>query len=184
MFNELLCLALAKAVNLAVANAEVGKIDGMDFLLVERYDRKLVQPSDGIETMLRLHQEDFCQALAIPSRNKYQSEGGPSLKDCFKLVREVSSIPVTDLQRLLDAAIFNYLIGNNDAHGKNFSLVYHDDGSIRLAPLYDLAAVHLVTASLSASPLRYNGCGCAIRAALVCVMKAVSGSQMVVNHLK
>ena len=72
----------------------------------------------------RLHQEDFCQAQGIVSELKYQKEGGPSLKQCFALLREVSSAPVIDLARLLDAVIYNYLVGNNDAHGKNFSLLY------------------------------------------------------------
>src|SRR6185369_10589162 len=71
----------------------------------------------------------------------YQREGGPSLKQCFALLRDVSSAPVVDLVRLLEAVIFNYLAGNNDAHGKNFSLLYHgagDDFETRLAPLYDV----------------------------------------------
>ena len=75
---------------------------------------------------------------------KYQKEGGPSLKQCFALLREVSSAPVIDLARLLDAVIYNYLVGNNDAHGKNFSLLYHGVGTdnleIRLAPLYDIVS--------------------------------------------
>jgi serine/threonine-protein kinase HipA len=75
---------------------------------------------------------------------KYQKEGGPSLKDCFNLLREVSSAPVIDLTRLLDAVIFNYLVGNNDAHGKNFSILYHSAGTkdhqVRLAPLYDVVS--------------------------------------------
>ncbi len=75
---------------------------------------------------------------------KYQKEGGPSLKQCFGLLREVSSAPVIDLAKLLDAVIFNYLAGNNDAHGKNFSLLYQGAGAesqeIRLAPLYDLVS--------------------------------------------
>jgi serine/threonine-protein kinase HipA len=71
---------------------------------------------------------------------KYQNEGGPSLKQCFELLREASTAPVLDLQSLLDAVIFNYLISNYDAHGKNFSIVYSTHGgySARLAPLYDL----------------------------------------------
>jgi serine/threonine-protein kinase HipA len=72
---------------------------------------------------------------------KYQKEGGPSLKQCFALLREVSSTPVIDLSRLLDEVIFNYLVGNNDAHGKNFSLLYRgietDDIQVSLSPLYD-----------------------------------------------
>jgi serine/threonine-protein kinase HipA len=88
----------------------------------------------------REHQEDFCQALGIVSEQKYQNEGGPSLKQCFELVRNISSVPVVDLQTLLNAVIFNLLIGNNDAHGKNFSLIYRMAGQTRLAPLYDLVS--------------------------------------------
>ncbi len=92
--------------------------------------------------MERLHQEDFCQALGIVSENKYQNEGGPSLQQCFQLLRDVASIPVLDLGRLLDAAVYNFLIGNNDAHGKNFSLLYSRENTQAwtnsFAPLYDL----------------------------------------------
>jgi serine/threonine-protein kinase HipA len=98
----------------------------------------------GLPALDRLHQEDFCQAQGIVSETKYQKEGGPSLKQCFGLLREVSSTPVLDLPRLLDAVIYNFLFGNNDAHGKNFSLLYHGVGTpaqdIRLAPLYDLVS--------------------------------------------
>jgi serine/threonine-protein kinase HipA len=82
-----------------------------------------------------------CQALGIVSERKYQAEGGPSLKQCFDLLRDVSAAPVIYLQRLLDAAIFNFLIGNNDAHAKNFSIVYNPVASgyeARFPPLYDL----------------------------------------------
>jgi serine/threonine-protein kinase HipA len=76
---------------------------------------------------------------------KYQKEGGLSLKQCFALLREVSSTPVIDLSRLLDAVIFNYLVGNNDAHGKNFSLLYRgiatDDMQVSLSPLYDIVSI-------------------------------------------
>jgi serine/threonine-protein kinase HipA len=138
VFNELLCMNLAKAANLPVANAEARSVQSLDFLLVERYDRRLIENTEGQKTYERIHQEDFCQALGITSIRKYQSEGGPSFKDCFELIRKVSSIPTVDLKRLLEAAIFNYLIGNNDAHGKNFSLIYPEKGITRLAPLYDL----------------------------------------------
>jgi serine/threonine-protein kinase HipA len=78
------------------------------------------------------------------SEHKYQKEGGPSLKQCFELLREVSSAPVIDLARLLEAVIYNYLVGNNDAHGKNFSLVYRRRGTenveTRLAPLCDIVS--------------------------------------------
>jgi serine/threonine-protein kinase HipA len=136
--NEVLCLRLASAVGLPAAAAEVRTIQGMDYALIERYDRTSTQTPEGLQHE-RLHQEDFCQALGIVSENKYQSEGGPSFKQCFDLLRAVSGAPVIDLQNLLDAAIFNYLIGNHDAHGKNFSLLYGaGQDNVRFAPLYDL----------------------------------------------
>jgi serine/threonine-protein kinase HipA len=136
--NELLCMKLAKAIGLLVPSVEMKSVEGIDYLLVERYDR--TQEEDG--TLERLHQEDFSQALGIASEYKYQSEGGPSLQQCFQLLRSASSIPAVDIVRLLDAAIFNFLIGNYDAHGKNFSLLYRGNAMQTLttsfAPLYDL----------------------------------------------
>jgi len=139
--NEALCMRLAAAIGIPTAKAEARAVEGMEYLLVERYDR-IYRADSGQEPVLeRLHQEDFCQALGIVSEMKYQKEGGPSLKQCFALLREVSSTPVIDLSRLLDAVVFNYLIGNNDAHGKNFSLLYRgiatDDIEVSLSPLYD-----------------------------------------------
>src|ERR1039458_4008542 len=101
----------------------------MAYLLVERYDRTYRQTAEGDPVLERIHQEDFCQALGIVSETKYQKEGGPSLKQCFALLREVSNSPVVDLALLLDAVIYNYLVGNNDAHGKNFSLLYRSAGT-------------------------------------------------------
>lgn len=137
VFNEATCMKLAAAIGLPVAPVEIRNAGGIDFLLVERYDRKIIEVPAAPSSIQRMHQEDFCQALGIVSENKYQREGGPSLKDGFKLIRDVSSTPVIDLQRFLDAVIFNFLVGNHDAHGKNFSLTY-DQASIRLAPLYDI----------------------------------------------
>jgi serine/threonine-protein kinase HipA len=131
--NEHFCMILAARVGLSVAGASIGKAGAIPFLQVVRYDRRRL--ADG--TLERLHQEDFCQAMGIPPELKYQQEGGPNLKKCFDLIRSASTAPGLDVLRLFDAVIFNYLIGNHDAHGKNFSLLY-DESSVRLAPLYDL----------------------------------------------
>jgi serine/threonine-protein kinase HipA len=131
--NEFFCMRLAALVGLDVADVEISTAGGFRFLQVARYDRR---PLDGGQ-MERLHQEDFCQAMGIPPELKYQQEGGPNLKKCFELIRSVSSVPGPDVLRLFDAVVFNFLIGNNDAHGKNYSLLY-DGGNTRLAPLYDL----------------------------------------------
>src|SRR5579863_1684522 len=144
VFNEALCMNLASAAGLSAAAVETRNVEGMDYLLVERYDRLHRLATSSEPVIERLHQEDFCQAYGIVSEQKYQKEGGPSLKQCFALLREVSSAPVIDLARLLDAVTYNYLVGNNDAHGKNFSLLYRGAGTqnqeIRLAPLYDLVS--------------------------------------------
>jgi serine/threonine-protein kinase HipA len=141
VFNEELCMRLSTAVGIPTAGVRIGVVEGIHYILVERYDRARVSPPGGGQPrLLREHQEDFCQALGIVSEHKYQGEGGPSLKQCFELVRNTSSLPLVDLQSLLNAVIFNLLIGNNDAHGKNFSLIYRTDGQTRLAPLYDLVS--------------------------------------------
>jgi serine/threonine-protein kinase HipA len=136
VFNEAFCLKLAKQIGLSVADADVKRIEDIDYLLVKRYDRIFKDAENGFNEIERVHQEDFCQALGIPTINKYQNEGGPSLKQCFDLIRSASSAPVIDLDNMINAVIFNYLIGNCDAHGKNFSLLYL--GQVQLAPLYDL----------------------------------------------
>jgi serine/threonine-protein kinase HipA len=144
VFNEALCMKLAAASGMHVARVEIRKVEDIDYLLVERYDRRRHPAAEGPPVPERLHQEDFCQAQGVVSEMKYQKEGGPSLKQCFELLRRVSSTPVLDLPRLLDAVIYNFLIGNNDAHGKNFSLLYPGLGTpnqeIRFAPLYDLVS--------------------------------------------
>jgi len=144
VFNEALCMKLAATAGVLAAGVETRSVDGIDFLVVERYDRHHANTADGNPTLERLHQEDFCQALGFVSEMKYQKEGGPSLKQCFALLRDVSNTPVIDLARLLDGVIFNYLAGNNDAHGKNYSLLYKplEKGGreTMLSPLYDIVS--------------------------------------------
>jgi len=86
---------------------------------------------------VRLHQEDFCQALGFPPETKYQNEGGPDLAQAFALLRRATRPSAPSTLRLLDFVIFNALVGNHDAHSKNFSLLYVPQGAV-LAPLYDV----------------------------------------------
>jgi len=136
--NEAFCLALARAVGLDAAMAAWREADGKPYLLVTRYDR-LCQD----EQTLRLHQEDFAQALGVPSNRKYASEGGPTFRDGFTLVRQATTRPAREVLKLADAALFNVIIGNADAHAKNYSLLRRADGEVVLAPLYDLVATHM-----------------------------------------
>ena len=136
--NEALCMNLAKRIGIPTASVAIQTIGDVSFLAIERYDRAFIASPDRRIQVTRLHQEDFCQALGIVSVLKYQSEGGPSHWDCFDLVRATSQVPVIDLKSLFDASVFNLLIGNRDAHGKNFSLLRPPGSPVRLAPCYDL----------------------------------------------
>jgi serine/threonine-protein kinase HipA len=133
--NEAFCMELARAVELPVAVvAKRQTISGLAYLLVERYDRDLTA-----EPIRRLHQEDFCQALGRASDRKYQSEGGPSVAEMAGLLGNCSPMASRDHTTLWRALVLNWLIGNCDAHAKNFSLLY-DTGQPMLAPLYDLVS--------------------------------------------
>lgn len=133
--NEAFVMRLAAVIGLDVAPVEPRTVQDRTFLLVQRYDR--ATGDDGF--VRRIHQEDFCQALGVPPETKYASEGGPTFKDCFALLRRLAARPAVDVLKLLDAVIFNVIAGNADAHGKNFSILYDAEGP-RLAPLYDLLA--------------------------------------------
>lgn len=130
--NEAFCLALAEALTLDAARSRIHAVGGRRFLLVERYDR-LTHAGGRIQ---RVHQEDFCQALGVVPEMKYQSEGGPDLAQCFDLVRRATRPSAPQVLRLFDYVVFNALIGNHDAHAKNFSLLYVGKAPV-LAPLYD-----------------------------------------------
>lgn len=136
--NEAFCMALARECGLATARVAKGVTSsGTPYLIVERYDRR----RDG-ERILRVHQEDFCQALGVPAERKYQEEGGPTVVQCAELIRRCAAVPAQELPRFASAVAFNWIIGNCDAHGKNYSLVY-DGRTTTLAPLYDLVATVL-----------------------------------------
>jgi len=130
--NEAFCMSLAQSIGLA---APMGVIrHGLDRLfIITRSDRS--RDRDG--RLVRLHQEDFCQALGFLPEHKYESEGGPALPQCFGLLQEKSIRPAADRMALLRWTIFNFLIGNADAHGKNLAMLFTDRGPC-LAPFYDL----------------------------------------------
>ncbi len=130
--NEYFCMRLAARLGMRVPAVEVGSAEDIPFLLIERYDRT----ENG--WIRRVHQEDFCQALGIPPERKYQSEGGPSLAQCFGLL-DACARPAVERLELLRRVLFNFLTGNADAHGKNFALLHRQSGP-ELAPAYDLVS--------------------------------------------
>ena len=102
-------------------------------IVVQRFDRRL----DG-NGVVRLHQEDTCQALGIPPDRKYQGHGGPGFAEMVDLARTHSADPDADLQRILGAAAVNWIIGGTDAHAKNYSWFLTTGDQILMTPLYDL----------------------------------------------
>lgn len=133
--NEFFCMRLAQEAGLQVAAVERAvTTSGLPFLIVSRYDRDLT-----LEPIRRLHQEDLCQALGKLYVEKYQHEDGPTVREVMELIDDASSAPARDRQQLWLALVFNVLIGNCDAHGKNYSVLY-DSPAPSLAPLYDLVS--------------------------------------------
>ncbi len=131
--NELFCMGLAKRVGINTPNASLHHVNDTPYYLVERYDR--TRNEDG--KIERIHQEDFCQVLGIAPELKYQREGGPSIGQCMAVIAKNSARPAADQIKFIDMVIYNFLIGNADAHGKNFSLIYNG-AKPELAPAYDL----------------------------------------------
>jgi serine/threonine-protein kinase HipA len=134
--NEHICLALARTVGLPTATSQVRRFENEIAVVVERYDR---QRSGN--KILRVHQEDTCQALGVMPTRKYQNEGGPGVSQVIDLLRTYSSAGQEDLAYFVGAICFNWLIAGTDAHAKNYSLLIAGGPRVRLAPLYDLASV-------------------------------------------
>ncbi|MBE9555764.1 MAG: type II toxin-antitoxin system HipA family toxin [Proteobacteria bacterium] len=135
--NEWLCLQLARLFGLEVANAEMIAFDGVDTLVVERFDRQWSR--DG-KWILRRPQEDMLQAQSVPPGRKYEQEGGPGIADVMGLLRG-SDRPERDRLAFLRAQFSFWLLGATDGHAKNFSIFLGPQGSFRLTPLYDIMSV-------------------------------------------
>jgi serine/threonine-protein kinase HipA len=149
--NEATCLRLAAACGLPVPETELLDVAGLPVLAVKRYDR---QDAPGGDIPGRLHQEDGCQATAVPPVLKYEEQGGPALRDFANIIRNFGD--PRDVTSLLRRTTFNMAAGNADAHAKNFSLL-HDPGgpAVRLAPLYDvLSTIALELTGSAGQPMR------------------------------
>lgn len=134
--NEYLCLRLAKAFGLRVAGAEISDFDNVRVLVVERFDRHWTRNG----RLLRVPQEDFCQALGVPSAHKYELDGGPGIREALELLRG-SDDPEADQKAFFRAQIIFWLLGATDGHAKNFSVHLLPGGRFRLAPTYDIMSV-------------------------------------------
>jgi serine/threonine-protein kinase HipA len=145
--NEAYCMNLAKKLGFDVPESDILKVDDIPLYAVKRYDR--IVNEQGI---VRLVQEDFCQALNRNSQQKYNY----SLKDCFDLIRKECSNPIEDSRKFLNLIFFNGLIGNADGHAKNISLL-HDENGTKLAPLYDLVSTQIYPQFTKKMPMKIGG---------------------------
>jgi len=134
--NEYLCLKLMEAFGLRAANVEMAQFGDKKALVVERFDRRWT--SDG--RLIRLPQEDCCQALSIVPTQKYQNEGGPGISDIMGLLLG-SDDPNKDRYDFFKANVLFWLLGATDGHGKNFSINLLPGGRFRMTPLYDVLTV-------------------------------------------
>lgn len=117
-----------------VANTEY--LDGLGAVCIERFDRVVRRPFD----VVRIHQEDLCQACGILPENKYTENGGPGAPDIAAAIDRFSDDPDTDKKAFFLMVVANHLLGAPDGHAKNFSLLEYPDGGVRLAPMYDCAS--------------------------------------------
>lgn len=141
--NEFLCLRLCAAMGLEVAEAAIERFEDQTVLSVTRFDRLWTDDN----RLLRLPQEDFCQALSVPPTQKYQRDGGPGILTILERLKE-SDRPAEDRRAFLKAQMAFWLIGATDGHAKNFSIAHRPGGGFKLTPLYDI---------LSAQPLADAG---------------------------
>lgn len=134
--NELICLRLAQRCGIPAAHAEYCLFGEEPAIVVERYDRV----RDQAGTVVRLHQEDLCQALGVLPQNKYAQDGGPSAGDVCSLLKKTGKPACENLRGFMKMLLFNYLIAAPDAHAKNYSLLI-DRNAAYLVPLYDVASM-------------------------------------------
>jgi serine/threonine-protein kinase HipA len=131
--NEYLCLELMRGMGVPAANVEIADFGGRRTLIVERFDRRWTRDA----RLLRLPQEDCCQALSVPPTRKYQSDGGPGIREVINLLKG-SDTPDADITTFVRANIIFWLLGATDGHAKNFSVFITPGGRFRMTPAYDV----------------------------------------------
>ena len=136
--NEWLCSKLASATGLATANCEIRRFGDVTALIVERFDRRF---SGTKKSIVRIPQEDFCQLTGTASNRKYESDGGPGIKDIMDLLLG-SQDAAKDRESFFTAQILFWILAAPDGHAKNFSVFIERGGRFRLTPLYDIMSAY------------------------------------------
>jgi len=134
--NEAFCMDLARTIGIRVPDCELFELGSHELYVVERFDRKILP-----ERVARIHQEDFCQAMGLPVNRKYQTKGGPGFEQCRSLIDEYLMPSAEIREEMAFVLVFNAIIGNHDAHGKNFSIIHGRE--LKMAPYYDLLSTQV-----------------------------------------
>jgi len=130
--NEMFCMKVAAEIEMPAATTELIAVGGRPCLVSNRFDR-----AEREGQTMRLHQEDLCQALGIPANLKYEAHSGPGFRHFRRLLEEIGR--GADVRTMVRAAVLNFVLGNSDAHGKNFAILFDNEGR-RLAPVYDVVS--------------------------------------------
>ncbi|PLX67105.1 MAG: serine/threonine protein kinase [Denitrovibrio sp.] len=146
--NEWLCHLILKTFGIPIANAEIVTFEDMKVLAVERFDRKWI---DDEKWIIRLPQEDFCQAKGIPPAIKYESDGGPDIKDIMDTLLG-SSNNEEDRFIFMKSVFLFWVMGAVDGHAKNFSIFLEAGNNYRLTPLYDVISIYPIIAKKQIHP--------------------------------
>lgn len=149
--NEHYCMKLMQAFGLEVASTQIETFGKRRVLVVERFDRRW-RDEDSI---LRLPQEDCCQALGVPPTLKYQSDGGPGMRDILELLRGTDN-PQADQAAFFKSQILFWLIGATDGHAKNFSIFLKPGGRFSLTPFYDVLSAQPAVDKGQIAPNRFR----------------------------
>jgi serine/threonine-protein kinase HipA len=134
--NEHVCLRLAAGLGLPAVHSEIQRFEDQAAIIVARFDR--LKRDDQV---IRLHQEDYCQALGVPPQAKYEADGGPGAVNIVHVLQERALEPDVDVATFVGALALNWVVGGTDAHAKNYSHLIQPGGVIRLAPLYDIISL-------------------------------------------
>jgi len=132
VYNEYACMKIAESLGIQTPLVRLASTETQFLYIIDRYDRMFYE-----NEIQRLHQEDFCQALGIQNQNKYESDGGPTFQQCIHLLRKATTVPAIEVNKFVSLFLFNLIIGNRDAHGKNYSIL-HKNNKRGLAPAYDI----------------------------------------------
>lgn len=132
--NEFLCLKTAKRIGLSAAGVDFNVFDGVPAIVIKRFDR-----FSSAGEVVRIHQEDLCQALGYLPDKKYAEDGGPGASEVLSLLKGTGLDAAGNIKGFIDQLFFNYLTGSPDAHAKNYSLLLSENRQV-LAPMYDVAS--------------------------------------------